>query len=244
MENLKNNWADYAVALSKAAAAAIPQAPGLGRLEALGGFVGEAIGMLIPNQRMDRISRFLTKLEVRVSHLEKERLKIKLTHHETIDLLEDGILQAARALSDERLVYLSALLAGNIADDSFSYQEAKRLFAILGELTDLEIIILASKDPDRHPQRDPEFWERHKTALTPRYAVHGSSQKDIDEATIYSSYRQHLAQLQLLQPTFRSTRRGELPEFDDKTGMMKASGDDLTALGSLLLKRIDMAGKG
>lgn len=127
MENIKHNWVDSVVALTKGAAGAIPYA---------GGLVGELLGTIIPHQRLDRMSRFLEQLAVRVSRLEPERLKAKLTDHETIDLLEDGIIQATRALSDERLRYLSALLAGNIAEDSSSYQETKRLLAIMSELTD------------------------------------------------------------------------------------------------------------
>ncbi len=232
MDELKSNKADYAALIAKGMAGMIPH---------LGGMVAEIIGTLIPNQRGDRIVRFLEMLEVRVGHLESERVKAKLRQSGTIDLIEDAFHQAARALSDERLVYLAALLAGSIADDSLSYEETKRLLAILGEINDVEVIILASHDMRRHPQRDPAFWERHKAALAPRAPTMGSSEREMDEAAIHNSYRQHLVQLQLLKPTFRSPRRGEMPEFDETTGMMKASGYDVTWLGKLLLKRIDMA---
>ena len=95
MDDLKTNKADYAVLIAKGTVGLIPH---------LGGMVAEIIGTLIPNQRVDRIIRFLEKLDVRVSHLESERVKSKLKHSQTIDLLEDGFLQAARAISDERLV--------------------------------------------------------------------------------------------------------------------------------------------
>ena len=48
----------------------------------------------------------------------------------------------------------------------------------------------------------------------------------------------HLARLNLLRPGLKRPRRGEFPEFDEKTGMMKASGYRVTPLGYMLLARI------
>jgi hypothetical protein len=78
-------------------------------------------------------------------------------------------------------------------------------------------------------------------ALAPHAPTHGSSQREQEEAAIYHSYQQHLVQLQLLKPSFgMPPHKGVMPEFDNSTGMIKASGYDLTSLGRLLLKRIDM----
>jgi hypothetical protein len=231
MEELKASKVDYASIVAKGVAGAIPYA---------GGMVAEIIGTLIPNQRVDRIIRFLEKLDLRVARLESEPMKARLRESGTIDLMEDSFYQAARAISDERLVYLAALLAGGITDSTISYEETKRLLAILSDLNDVEVIILASHDMSRHPQRDPAFWDRHKAALEPRAPTMSSSEREMDQAAIYNSYQQHLVQLQLLKPTFRPARHGEMPEFDERTGMMKVSGYDLTWLGKLLLRRINM----
>ncbi|MDR4468847.1 MAG: hypothetical protein MRJ68_11210 [Nitrospira sp.] len=232
MDELKPNRVDYASLVAKGVAGAIPYA---------GGIVAEIIGVLIPNQRLDRITRFLEKLDLRIGHLESKQTTVRLRERDTIDLFEDAAFQAARALSEERLAYLASLLGGNITDSTISYEETKRLLALLGQINDVEIIILASHDIMRHPQRDPEFWERHKAALTPRAPHSGSSEREMDEASIYNSYKQHLLQLQLIKPSFGfSFRRGEMPDFDRETGTIKASGIDLTWLGKLLLRRIDM----
>ncbi len=232
MDELKSNKADYAALIAKGTVSAIPY---------LGGLAAEIVGTLIPNQRIDRIVRFLETLDSRVGDLESEQMKNKLRQSDVIDLVEDSFHQAARALSDERLVYLATLLAGGITDDAISYEETKRLLGILGEINDVEVIILASHHTGRHPQRDPVFWQRHEAALTPRAPHSGSSEKEMDEAAIHNSYKQHLVQLQLLTPSFPSVRRGEVPAFDHATGMMKASSYGLTWLGRLLLRRIAMA---
>ena len=38
---------------------------------------------------------------------------------------------------------------------------------------------------------------------------------------------------------FKKPKRGELPEFDEKTGMVKVGGYEITSLGRLLLRSID-----
>jgi len=233
MDELEPNKVDYTALVAKGAAGAIPYA---------GGIVAEIIGTLIPNQRLDRITRFLEKLDLRVGCLESEQTTTRLRESDTIDLFEDAAFQAARALSDDRLTYLDALLGSSITDNTISHEETKRLLTLLGQINDVEVIILASHDIMRHPNRDPEFWERHKAALTPRAPTHVSSERDMDEAAIYNSYQHHLIQLQLLKPSFGfPPHRGQMPDFDLETGTIKASGFDLTQLGKLLLRRIDMA---
>lgn len=232
MDELKSNKADHAALIAKGTVGAIPY---------LGGIAAEIIGTLIPNQRIDRIVRFLEKLDLRLGDLESERVKAKLRQSNVIDLVEDSFHQAARALSDERLIYLAALLAGGITDDLISCEETKRLLGILGEINDVEVVILASHDISKHHQRDPGFWQRNGAALAPRAPHSGSSEKEMDEAAIHNSYKQHLVQLQLLTPSFPSVRRGEVPEFDQATGMIKAPSYGLTWLGRLLLRRIAMA---
>lgn len=137
MGELKLNKMDYAALVAKGVAGAIPYA---------GGIVTEIIETLIPNQRLDRITRFLGKLDLRVGRLESEQTTARLRESETIDLFEDAVSQAARALSDERLAYLAALLGGSITDNTISHEETKRLLALLGQINDVELIILASHD--------------------------------------------------------------------------------------------------
>jgi hypothetical protein len=95
MDELKMSKVDYATLVAKGAAGAIPY---------LGGMAAEIIGTLIPNQRIDRIVGFLEKLDVRVGRLESEPMKARLRQSGMIDLMEDSLYQAARALSNERLV--------------------------------------------------------------------------------------------------------------------------------------------
>ena len=60
------NKKDLAVSLTKGALGAIPF---------VGGLVAEAVGTLIPNQRVERIADLLASLESMVSEMEQERVK-------------------------------------------------------------------------------------------------------------------------------------------------------------------------
>jgi hypothetical protein len=212
----------------------------LGAIPVVGPLVAEVVGTLIPNYRLDRIHRLLQKLEERLARVEESVFRAKFVEPEFVDLLEDGFVQASRALTEERLDYLSAVLKQNLTDDQVSYAESKRLLGLLGELSDVEVIILASHSLANHPQRNPAFWETHKDVLTPRPAYIGAPEEQINEATIYESYRQHLVQLGLISPRFQRPKQGT-PEFDENTGMLKASGYRVTRLGQILLRRIEMA---
>jgi len=222
---------DWAVVLGKGALGAVPF---------VGPLIAEVISTLIPNQRLDRIAKFVEALDTKVKELDQQRVKTEFTKPGFIDLLEDGFYQAARALTDERIDYIASLVKNGLSDEQFEYIQSKKLLSILGSLNDTEVIILVSRA--RNLRNDKEFLQKHKAVITPPSASTGSSQEEIDRHTLYTSYQSHLVNLGLLHPRFQRPKKGELPVFDEKTGMMKASGYDLTSLGRLLLRHIDQAG--
>lgn len=66
----------------------------------------------------------------------------------------------------------------------------------------------------------------------------GSPQEEVDKDAIHETYRRNLARLGLIKMKFRKPIQGELPEFDEKIGMMNARGYSITSLGRLLLRSI------
>ena len=202
----------------------------------VGSLVSEVIGSLIPNQRIDRISEFIKKLDSRVGKLEQQHVSDRFQEPEFVDLLENGFLQASRALSEERLDYLANLFEKTLTEEELNHIENKRILVLLGELNDVEIIMLQSYST--HPDEEPEFFERHKHILTPPAADKASPVTEFDKEAIFQSHRRHLIRLELIEPNFKKPRKGQLPDFDLKTGMIKASGYKITYLGQMLLNRI------
>ena len=208
----------------------------LGAIPIIGSIVAEVVGAIIPNQRMDRIARLLCALSERVANLDRSILEQRLSTPLGVDLLEDAFQQAARAVSDERIEYVANILKAGLTEDEAKIADRKFLMWLLGQLSDAEVILLAWYA--KLPHHDQAFEEKHWPIIHPRAAHFGSSQDEVDDETVHQSRKAHLAALDLIHPRFRPVRRGEFPEFDDRTGMMKASGFDVARLGRLLLRTI------
>ena len=202
----------------------------LGGLPILGPIVAEMIDDLIPNQRIDRIASLLKALEAKIDPEEKAKVEARMLEEKSIDLMEDGFLQAARALSEERTEYIASLLKNSLTDEDLEQNAYKRLLFLLGEINDVEVIIL--KSCPMYGAEYQKFWKNHKEVLAAPAQYLMAPQKEIDKYTIYVSHRANLMRLSLL-------KSGESPEYDEKVGMMKSSGYDLTDLGRLLLRVID-----
>lgn len=214
----------------------------LGYIPFVGPLVAEVVGTVIPNQRLDRIESILRLLESKILENDKEKVKQRIVAPEYVDLMEDGFWQAARALSEERKDYIASLLKNGLTDDELKYVEYKRLMSILGELNDIEILILKSKSMERGTREYKDFLETNKRLLVlPLLTVAESTQEKRDKETIHKTHELHLINLGLLKARFRTRRSGTLPDFDQETGMIKAEGYSITMLGRLLLRSIDQA---
>lgn len=213
----------------------------VGALPFVGPLAAEVIGSLIPNQRIDRIESLLKILEAKIEEKDRSKVAQKIYAPESIDLLEDGFIQASRALSEERKEYIASLLKNSLTNEQLKHIEYKKLLSILGDLNDLEILLLKAQSMySGHPEYT-DFWGKHESVLTPPRAHLGSAREDADKHAIYQTYKTHLVNLGLIRIRYKKPKRGELPEFDEKTGMVKAQGYDTTPLGRLLLRNIDLS---
>jgi hypothetical protein len=113
---------------------------------------------------------------------------------------------------------------------------------LLEKLTDMEVILLRSNLVQTRGDidADREFREKHAAILAPRDVHLGSSWDEIEEDAIHTSHKQHLVELGLLRPSFKKPKRGEIPEFDAATGMIKASGHTITLLGKIFLRYLNL----
>ena len=110
---------------------------------------------------------------------------------------------------------------------------------LLEEIDEEQVIHLAASLLKNRRNRD--FRKTHDTILKPMAVGFGSSRDTLDANTLQQMAKQKLVRLGLLKPNFKNPRRGELPEFDNDTGMIKASGHNLTPLGRMLLRYLGLA---
>jgi hypothetical protein len=229
-EVLALNSADYVATAAKAVLGAVPFA---------GSLLAELAGAIIPNQRIDRIVRFASELNVRLEGIEEATLRAHLSNENFTDLLEEGLRQAARSTTDERLQHIAQVIANSLTSEDVSFIESKHLLRILGEINDIEVIWLRSY---LHPSRDgdEEFREKHADLLKPIAAHLGSPQEDVDQETMQQSYKGHLCRLELLRERYKIDPKTKMPEYEASKGRPRIVGYELTPIGQLLLRHMGL----
>ncbi|MEZ4680533.1 MAG: hypothetical protein R2932_40595 [Caldilineaceae bacterium] len=135
LPSLENTRADYIVATLKSIAGPLPL---------VGSLIGEVVGALIPNQRIDRIARYVAILEQKLSVLTKEQIATRFSTPGFIDLFEDSLHQAVRALTEERLQHIATVVKNGLSDEQQEHDQYKYFLWLLAELNDTEMIILHS----------------------------------------------------------------------------------------------------
>ncbi|MBB6414252.1 hypothetical protein [Mesorhizobium sangaii] len=222
---------DLAVSALKGLAGIIP---------GVGSIVGEIVGQVIPGQRMDRLELFAKSLHEQFKQIDETLNKKHFDKAEKIDLFEEGVIQSARAISQDRIEYISKIVAFGLTGEAQERIQAKRLLGILESLDDDQVIILSSY---LHKNRDDQaFRTTHADILRPVPVHLRSDAVEVDKGTLHQLAQTQLRTLDLISYRYSKPAKGQLPEFDEKTGMMKAGSTSLTPLGRLLLQRIGLAG--
>ena len=224
--SLNSQAVDYVTSAAKAVLGTVPFA---------GSLLAEVAGAIIPNQRIERIVKFAKNLEEKLSKLNQDFVRAQLTNENFTDLLEEGLRQSARSLSDDRRGYLASVIANSILSEDIEFFESKHLLKILGEINDIEVIWLRSYLTPTIGG-DTGFRERHKEILKSVIATIGASQNILDKSALQYSYKEHLTQFGLLKYRYQTNIRTKQPEFDTFTGGLKVSGYEITLLGKLSLK--------
>jgi hypothetical protein len=222
---------DYVTAAARAVLGMVPFA---------GSLLAELAGTIVPNQRIDRIAKFAEALESKLSNLEQDFVRSQLTNEHFTDLLEEGMRQAARSLSDERREYIANLIANSLSSEDIEYIESKHLLRILGEINDIEVIWLRFYLVPTIGG-DEEFRRKHEGILKPVIATVGAPPEIHEKAALQESYKEHLTQLGLLQHRYRTDIKTRTPKFDSFTGAMETQGYQITLLGRLLLRYVGLA---
>lgn len=226
---LNTNSSDIAVVALKSAVSFVPS---------IGSILGEIVGVVIPNQKVDRIKLFAEVLDIKLKDIEKVILETKIKTEEFTDLFEDALVQASRSLTDERREYIANFLKVSLTEDELNHLGEKKLLSLLGQINDSEIILLKfSSFYEGHLKE--RFFEEHQKVLETPYVSLQSNRTEWSKHTIHKSFKRNLIDLGLLEPVYKKIKKGEVPEFDEKTGSLKVSYTKTTGLGRVLLKYID-----
>ncbi|MDU7785165.1 MAG: hypothetical protein E7J79_02470 [Aggregatibacter aphrophilus] len=201
-----------------------------------GSIVSGIINNLVPNQRQDRITKYIRELEKRISNLEcligSEAKKLS----KYIALFEDGLFYAFRAASEKRLEHIASIVANGLNKEQVQISQSIHLLNLLSDLNDEEIIWLRFY---LHPTLggDEEFRGKHKSTLTLARNYIGASEEEANKSAIQESYKEHLERLGLIKTKFNIDRNTNMPIYDKSSGKPKGS-RYITHLGKMLLKEI------
>lgn len=231
--SLQSNKVDYATLAIKSALVNFPL---------VGSLLVELAGTVIPNQRVDRIAKFVQYLEHRLLNLEQEFIQAQIHNEDFADLLEEGLRQATHSLTDERRKYIANIIASSLSSEVVNYIESKYLLRILNEINDIEVIWLRSFCIDTAILKsDPDFRKRHKSLLQEVVVYMGAPCEVFDKQALQKSYKEHLTQLGLLKHRYKVDLKTKIPEYDSFTGAQEVNGYEITSLGALLLRQISFA---
>ena len=194
MTELNTNTLDRLVSVAKGIAGVCP---------VIGSLASEAVGSLIPNQRLDRVVNFVLRLEEYIIRVDSRlnRMDINLRMPEGLDIFEEGMIQASRAVSKDRQEQLALIIARSLTTDQLKYSESRKILNIFRELTDPEILWLLSYSST--PTMGSEFHEKlrqeNPEVLKPVSRELGSSQEQVDRGALQDSYKNTLLRLGLVE---------------------------------------------
>ena len=209
-----------------------------------GSLAVELFNVTIPEQRLERVEKLVKLLASKEFKMTSEELEEKFHSPEFVDIFEDVIHQAARALSNERLEYLASVLEKSLTEEQMRHLKTKRLLSMLEEINDVEIIILKYFDwhscicfgyspPQYFMDEYNPFEEKHNKTIeylngnTRGYCDPPPNEYDIEQYALHENYKNNLINLGLIGYRTHSS----------------SSNPRITKLGDMLLKVIGFENK-
>jgi len=231
-EALRDQPRDYVAATLRSVLGAAPYA---------GALLAEIVTVTLPGQRLDRVCAVLAEVARKLGELDEGLLRARLTDENATDLLQEAVLQAQHAVSEERRRYIAELVSKGLSSEAIVAQESKYLLRMLGEINDVEVIWLRHFGRFSHPEA-VAFHQTHASVLAEAPARLGSGRSQIDKMALQKSYKEHLTRLGLLERKYELDYEAKprRPVFDRSTGATKVQGYSLTSLGKMLLQQIGL----
>lgn len=227
---LDNNKSDWTAIAARGSLGAIPVA---------GNFLAEIAGALIPNQRLDRIAKYVDELNERLEKIPRGLTEQLRNSEDFIDLIEESFIKASRASSEERRKYILNIVENGITNDEIDINNAKYLLGLLSELNDNEVIWLRYFH-ERTINDKNQFQRLHANVLAPIRLVIGSNKDERQKGAVQESYKEHLERLGLIKHNIRMNKDLGVPKYDTFTNKPEISYSETTTLGNMLLENISL----
>lgn len=212
----------------------------LGAIPVIGPIISEVVGALIPNQRIDRVEQMLKNIERKIILFENKDIIInKFRENDKIAIFEEAITQATRTINNERINHLASIVKNSVVDIKYDYDRYQQVLKIINEISEVEVLILKYYSLPEYEDEWSEFRKKHEDIINKKPVHMQSQEEELLDSAYYDYNRNHLSRLNLLDIKYKTLKKNELPEFDQKTGTIKANGYKITRIGRELLRIID-----
>lgn len=233
-EDLENSKTDYLTSVAKAT---------LGMVPYLGSFLSEIVGSIIPNQRMDRLSKYLVELNETLEKIPVEKLSAFLNNEAFLDLIEESFLQASRVLTEERRRYIISVISHGLSEENIKIEESKYILKLLQEINDTEIIWLMSFYLYSSSFNESQKYIEKNKGILQEYIPDEPQEIRINRLAFSDGYKEHLERLGLIETEIKyalDERRISYSESVKKSVRTDSKKTKITALGVILLRKIGL----
>lgn len=210
---IKANKADETLAFFKAGISALPIP--------CSGVIAEILTNFIPNQRIERVTNFLYLLSEKV---EQHELILMERNKFSVDVLEDSVVQASKALSEDRNSYLASITINSIDCDVVKHNFLKLILYTLAELTDYELEVLQNIQGSN--------FESAMDKIRPKYVTQGFA-NSLSEHEL-NEYQNSKAAFQCITQKF--VRLNLITEFSSTHHLTNENYTDISSLQRALIE--------
>jgi len=226
--DIKQNGVDYFVSCTKSTLGIVPY---------VGTFLGEVIGNVIPNQRMDRVCKYLEILAEKIEEkLNQDQYKEITNDKSLIMLFEKSIRFSSETDSLDKYVYYSEFIINSVKNKTVEQIQKERLLTILSELNEIEIILLISYGLSLtiNQVKANEFIEKNKQIIAPEPRYLSEPFEKCYAEKFNEQYNQNLEKLGIISYDLVYDRETKIPIVDEVAKKLERRGYVLTIIGKLL----------
>lgn len=191
MENFKNKWNDHVAAAMKAT---------FGVLPILGPALSEIVNYL-PNQRGDRIAKYLTSLQTFFTEEDFENIK---SIPSRIAIIEEGLYAVALVTDEKKRERIAHVVANSLRREEIETALAERILYFARNMNDVDFVILdyyhLSETFGGHSSRVHDFMKHHSS-------IFGEVEEDIWGADAAEVFARNLGATEGGTEIFKSSER-------------------------------------
>lgn len=229
LPEIKQRAIDYVVSTSKA---------GLNLIPIIGSFLAEITSSIIPNQRIDRVVKYLQILRRKLENIDEVQKKLLETDKDLNLLFEKSIIFSAQTTSQNKYEYYSEFIINSLINKDVDVIKKERMIDILSNLNEIEILFIIFYCKNSRRPMGSNFFKKYRNILYPHPQTMDQPIELRANNTFQEHYLTNLERYDLLEFRININSKTKLPEWDQFNNRFKRSFENLTAMGLLLAKFI------